>query len=129
MLPVYVDDLVEALLLAAAEGAPGRAYTAWDGEPVSFGEYFGRIAAITGTAEPRRLPRPALEALGAISETWARLRGRPPAFTARSPTFIARRGTVSTARIREELGWRPRVPLAEGLRRSEKWARDEGLLD
>lgn len=128
MLPVYVDDLVEALILGAERGAPGRAYTAWDGRPLGFGEYFDRIAAIAGAAEPRRLPRPALEAIGAASEAWGRLRRRPPSFTSRSPVFIDRRGTVSTRRIREELGWRPRVEVGEGLRRAENWAAAEGLL-
>ena len=33
MLPVYVDDLVEAILAGAERGEPGAAYAAWDGEP------------------------------------------------------------------------------------------------
>lgn len=128
MLPVYVDDLVEALLAAAARGEPGRAYTAWSGEEVTFADYFRRIAAIAGGRAPRRLPRALLEASGAAAELAARVRRRPPAFTARSATFIDRRGTVSTSRIRDELGWRPRVGLEEGLRRSAEWARARGLL-
>jgi nucleoside-diphosphate-sugar epimerase len=44
MLPVYIDDLVEAVALGLRRGEPGRAYAAWDGEPVTFGEYFDRIA-------------------------------------------------------------------------------------
>lgn len=128
MLPVYVDDLVEALLVGVERGAPGRAYTAWDGDPVTFREYFGRIAAIAGTPEPRRLPRPVLEVAGGLSELWARLRSRPPAFTSRSPVFIDRRGTISNRRIREELGWQPLVGLDEGLKRARDWALAEGLL-
>jgi nucleoside-diphosphate-sugar epimerase len=49
-------------------------------------------------------------------------------FTARATTFVDRRGTVSTQRIRDELGWAPRVDLDEGLRRTEEWLRAEGLL-
>jgi nucleoside-diphosphate-sugar epimerase len=128
MLPVYVDDLVEAVLLAAESGKPGQAYAAWDGEPVTFEDYFNRIAVIAGGRPARRLPRPLLVALGAATELLARLRGRPPAFTARAPTFIDRRGTVSTELIRSELGWRPEVSLDEGLRRTEEWLRTEALL-
>lgn len=127
MLPVYIDDLVEALLAAAHGGKPGAAYVAWDGEPVSFGDYFDRVAEIVGGPRPRRLPRPLLEAAGGAMEAWARLRGSAPTFTARSPTFIDRRGTVSTERLRTELGWEPQVRLAEGLRRCAAWARSEGL--
>jgi nucleoside-diphosphate-sugar epimerase len=129
MLPLYIDDLVEAVMLALERGEPGRAYTAWDGHPVPFEEYFTRIAEIAGARPPRRLPKPLLELVGAGVETWASVRGEPPAFTSRSATFLARRGLVSTERIRAELGWEPRVDLDEGLRHTAEWARAEGLLE
>jgi nucleoside-diphosphate-sugar epimerase len=129
MLPVYVDDLVEAILLGLERGEPGRAYAVWGGERVTFHDYFSRIAQIAGTAPPRSGPRAALELAGAALDGWARLRGRAPALTARSATFIARRGTVSTERIRTELGWEPRVGLEEGLSRSAEWARSTGLVE
>jgi nucleoside-diphosphate-sugar epimerase len=128
MLPVYIDDLVEAVLLGLLEGEPGRAYTAWDGRPVSFGDYFDRIAAIAGAKPARRLPRPLLVGLARAGEAIAALRGEPPAFSARAATFVDRRGTASNRRIREELGWEPSVTLDEGLRRTEEWLRTEGLL-
>ena len=91
-----------------------------------FGDYFARIAEIAGAAPPRALPKPLLELAGAGAELVARLRGAPPAFTSRAPTFIDRRGTASAERIRA-LGWEPEVALDEGLRRSADWARAEGL--
>lgn len=128
MLPVYVDDLVEAIVLAAQAGEPGRAYTAWEGVPVSFGEYFDAIARIAGTRPARRVPRTLLELAGAAIDGWARVRGGPPALTARSATFVDRRGSASIERIRSELGWEPSVRLAEGLRRSAEWARAARLV-
>jgi nucleoside-diphosphate-sugar epimerase len=128
MLPLYIDDLVEAVLLGLLEGEPGRAYTAWDGEPVTFGEYFDRIAEIAGTKPARRLPRPLLTAAAKAMEAVAAARGRPPSFSTRAMTFVDRRGTASNRRAREELGWEPRVPLDEGLARTEAWLREEGLL-
>jgi nucleoside-diphosphate-sugar epimerase len=128
MLPIFVDDLVEAVKLGLLKGDPGRAYAAWDGEAVSFDDYFGRIARLADGRTPRKLPRPLLRAMGAGMEAYSRLRGRPPAFTARATTFVDRRGTVSTQRIRDELGWEPRVGLDEGLRRTGEWLRAEGLL-
>jgi nucleoside-diphosphate-sugar epimerase len=128
MLPVYIDDLVEAVLLGLLDGEPGRAYTAWSGETVTFGEYFDRIAALAGAGPARRLPRPLLVAMAKASEAVAAARGEPPAFTSRAVTLVDRRGTASNRRIREELGWEPRVDLDEGLRRTERWLREEGLL-
>ncbi len=128
MLPVYVDDLVDALLAAALRGEAGEAYTAWDGAPVSFHDYFTRIAAIASAAPPRRLPRAVLDLAGAAMERWAAARGHPPAFTSRSATFIDRRGSASNERARSELGWEPQVTLDEGLRRCAEWARAQGLV-
>jgi nucleoside-diphosphate-sugar epimerase len=128
MLPVYISDLTAAVLLGLEKGEEGQAYAAWGGEPVTFREYFDRIAEIAGGRPTQVLPGPLLEIAGAASEAVARLRGRPPMVTARAPTFVNRRGTVSTRRIREELGWKPRVGLDEGLRRSAEWARAQGLV-
>ena len=58
----------------------------------------------------------------------AAARGRPPQFSTRAMTFVDRRGTASNRRAREELGWEPRVPFDEGMRRTEAWLRAEGLL-
>ncbi len=128
MLPVYVDDLVSAILLALERGEPGRAYTAWSGERVTFGDYFDRIARLGGMRAARRLPR-GLLALAALGmEAYAALRRRPPAFSRRAITFVSRRGTVSNRRAVEELGWKPEVDLAQGLERTEAWLRGEGLV-
>jgi len=122
MLPVYVDDLVEATLLAALSGAPGRAYAAWSGEDVSFREYFDRlIGAGGGEGRCRVLPMPALELASRLSGAGARLRGATPELGPNALTFVDRRGSVSTARIRDELGWRPAVDLEEGLARIGRW--------
>lgn len=127
MLPTYIDDLVEAIVLALAQGVPGRAYTVWSGEQLTFQEYFDRFAELTGTRRTRQLPRPLLGALGRVTEAVARARGRPPMFTSAAMKFVDRRGTASTARVREELGWEPKVSLDEGMRRVEEWTRSEGL--
>jgi nucleoside-diphosphate-sugar epimerase len=128
MLPVYVDDLVEAILLGLLRGEPGRAYTVWDGESVTFGEYFDRIGAIAGAGKARRLPRPLLTVAAKAIAAVASLRNRPPQFSTRAMTFVDRLGTASNRRAREELGWEPRVSLDEGLARTEKWLGKEGLL-
>ncbi|MGH2992931.1 MAG: NAD-dependent epimerase/dehydratase family protein [Solirubrobacterales bacterium] len=128
MLPLYIDDLVEAVALGLSEGKPGRPYAAWDGEPVTFEDYFNRFAEMVGGRPARRLPRPLLATAAGAMEAIAGLRDAPPALTRNAITFIDRRGTVSTRRIREELGWAPRVELDEGMRRTEEWLRAEGLL-
>jgi nucleoside-diphosphate-sugar epimerase len=122
--PVYVDDLVDAIVRAVREPrAAGRAYTVWDGVPVSALEFFSHHARMLGT-EVRCLPRPLLRAALRAGEL-ARL--QPPTGPG-ALTFLSRRATFPNARAREELGWSPAVELEEGMRRTEAWAREAGLL-
>ena len=112
------------------DGEPGEAYTAWDDEPGSPSRsYFNRLARIAGGPRGASPAAPGARAGGAGDGARGRSRAasRPP-FTARAVTFIDRRGTVSAAKAREELGWEPRVSFDEGMRRTEEWLRAEGLL-
>ena len=129
MLPVYVDDLCEAILAGLERGEPGQAYTVWGGEPVSFEEHFRRVAEMAGGDPPRLLPRPVLAAAASAIEAVARLRGRPPEFSPASITYVERRGTASNRRAREELGWSPRVSYDEGMRRTAEWMRRSSTFD
>jgi nucleoside-diphosphate-sugar epimerase len=125
MLACFIDDLTDAVLLALERGEPGAAYAVWnDTEHVTFEQHMNAVAAIAGARPARRLPRRLLELAGAAMEAWARLRGRPPLFSPRAVTLIDRRGTVSTARARSDLGWEPRISHAEGMRRTEAWLRE-----
>jgi nucleoside-diphosphate-sugar epimerase len=128
LLLVHVDDLAEAILLALERGEPGTAYTAWSGEPISFGDYCDRIARMAGQERARHVPRAVFRLAGAVAEAVSRLTGSPPLAGADAITFFERRATVSNRRAVEELGWHPRVSLDEGLRRTEEHLRAEGVL-
>jgi nucleoside-diphosphate-sugar epimerase len=129
MLAVYVDDLVEGIVCGLRRGKPGEAYAVWkDDERVSFAEFFGRFAEIAGSRKPSGLPRPLLRAAGRMMVGVARLRGAQPDFTHHAVTLIDRRGTVSAAKAREQLGWKPAVDFDQGMRQTEQWFREEGLL-
>jgi nucleoside-diphosphate-sugar epimerase len=72
----------------------------------------------------RGLPRPLLRAALRAGEL-ARLK---PLTGPGALTFLSRRAAFPNTRAREELGWSPAVDLAEGMRRTEAWAREAGLL-
>ena len=129
MLAVYVDDLVEGILCGLRRGRPGEAYAVWkDDERVSFEQFFGRFAEMTGARKPQRLPRPLLRAAGRMMVGVARLRGQTPDFTHHAVTLIDRRGTVSAEKARKQLGWTPTAGFDDGIRRTENWFREQGLL-
>ena len=122
----YVDNAVEALLLAANKGRGGEAYFVTDGPPVVFREFVSELLQAHGVKPPRLavpswLP-PLLAAGGQWLWTWLPLRGEPPV------TFVAfyalgREVTVNDQKARRELGYRGSVSIAEGLSRVQAAAR------
>jgi len=129
MTPVYVDDLVDCVVRALVHPhAGGQAFTAWDGHAVPAHEFFAHHARMLGRERVRTLPAPLVRAGALAEEVRARLTGTAPEVSRQAVIYVSRRAAYPNARAREVLGWEPRVPLAEGMRRSEAWARAEGLL-
>jgi nucleoside-diphosphate-sugar epimerase len=129
MTPVYVDDLVEAIVLALdLPQATGQAFTVWDGHAVTCEEFFSHYARMLGRDRIPHLPRPLAAAAGAAQELIAKATGKPPLLTRNAIEFVSRKAVYSNRRARELLGWEPRVTLEEGMRRTEEWFRAEGLL-
>lgn len=127
--PVYVDDLVDAVVRAlTTDAAAGRAYTVWDGEAVTAAEFFGFHARMLGRPRAPTLPRPLALAEALAQEGAARLVRREPPVSRRSLVFVSRRAVFPNTRAREELGWTPRVSLDEGMRRTEAWLRATGRI-
>ena len=120
--PVYVDDLVEGVMRAAAspEGE-GQAFTLTGGVGVEARDYFGRYGRMVGKKVPVA-PTPVVIALAAT------LGRTNKEVTADAIRYLARKGTYSIEKARSLLGYEPAVDLDEGMRRSEQWLRGEGLL-
>jgi nucleoside-diphosphate-sugar epimerase len=116
---VYVDDLVDCVYraLTLPEGE-GGVFTAWDGRPVTAGELFGNYTRMLGKKRVRTAPAALLRPAMRLT----------PGVDADDLQFLMRRAVYPNARAREVLGWEPSVTLEEGMRRTESWFREVGLL-
>jgi nucleoside-diphosphate-sugar epimerase len=97
---VHVEDVAAALVLAA-ESAPAQSiFHVVDDEPITFYDFMALTAQALGIGAPRRIP-----------VTLARIVAGGNAVDA-----VVRSARSSNAKIRRELGWRPRFPTArEGV--------------
>jgi nucleoside-diphosphate-sugar epimerase len=129
---VYVDNLSDALLLAGKpEAGLGRAYNLTDGLDVTWAQFTNELATMLGRGQVRRsLPRGLAYAAACLLEGWGRARKQSsrPLLTRMAVEFVGTRQDFDNQRVRQELGWRPRVDFAEGMRRVESWLQEEGLL-
>jgi 2-alkyl-3-oxoalkanoate reductase len=132
--PVYIDNAVDAHLRAAERlepGSPvaGRAYFVTQGETVPIWEMINHLLKAAHQAPVRRtISRPMAVAVSGVLEAAYRLSGRtdePP-----MTRFMARQ--LSTTHwfnndaARRDLGYQPRVTIAEGLERLERWLNRSG---
>jgi nucleoside-diphosphate-sugar epimerase len=124
---IYVRDAAEGILLAShAEQAAGRAYLLVNDEPVTQRDYLTAIATELGVAAPaRHLPYRLGVAVGGLAEAAARLarRAQPPPVMRYGLQLLGGENRFNIRRARGELGFSPRVDLAEGVRRSIEWYR------
>ncbi|MCX6370530.1 MAG: NAD(P)-dependent oxidoreductase [Solirubrobacterales bacterium] len=127
---VYIDDLVDCILRAlTTPEAAGQAVTAWDGVPITTLDFFGCYAQMLGQKKVRTAPAPIIEAFAFAAESFARLRGTQPSISREAIRYVSRQAVYPNTRARELLGWEPQVDFDEGMRRTERWLRAEGLLD
>jgi nucleoside-diphosphate-sugar epimerase len=126
--PVYIDDLVEGVTLAAAsERAVGQVFTLTGGGTVETREFFGHYARMLGKRRVPVAPTAAVLAMAATLGRAAAARGGSEV-TAAAVRYIARRGSYSIEKARTVLGYSPAVALEEGMRRCEQWLRAEQLI-
>ena len=121
--PVYVDDLVDGVMrAAAAPDAAGHAFTLAGGIGVETRDYFGHYARMAGKRSVPVAPTPVVLALAAT------LGRTNKEVTTDAIRYLARKGTYSIEKARSMLGYEPAVGLDEGMRRSEEWLRSTGVV-
>jgi UDP-glucose 4-epimerase len=94
----FIDDIINGTLSAAEKGIPGSIYNLGGGSRISVNEVLKVIGEIAG-AEPK--VRYAEKQKGDMRHTYA-----------------------STEKAREEIGYTPRIRLAEGLKKEFEWLKD-----
>jgi nucleoside-diphosphate-sugar epimerase len=100
----YVDDAVEAFLLAAErEDANGRVYNLGGPPPVSLIELAHLVVGAAGSGSIRTIPFPDDRRSIDIGDFYA-----------------------DASAIERELGWRPRVSVADGVRTTLEYYREHG---
>ena len=126
---VYIDDLVEGLLIAArAEQALGRSFVLAGAAPVTSREMLGAVSSAMGRpSRVIRLPLAPLRVAAALVEGVLRPLGVQPPLHPRRLDFF-RKSFAFSLEEATAVGYKPRVGLDEGMQATARWYLNRGLV-
>ncbi len=128
---IYIDDLVDGILAAADHrDAAGQIFHLGGEMPVTTAEYFGYLLEMLGRpGPPRSYSMGTAVAIAEVARVGFRLAGQHTELGRGVMEMLAKTRAVSNTKAHEMLDWWPKVDLPEGMQRTERWLRSEGLID
>ncbi len=128
---LYITDLAEAIYDALAAAPVGETYNV--AHPAAYTQAEFRTLAARAVGKrlviPVRVPLIGLRAVCAIAEKIGAAKGKPSTLNTDKYNILAQRNwNVSIDKARRHFGFTPKVDLAEGIRRSVEWYKQEGWL-
>jgi nucleoside-diphosphate-sugar epimerase len=129
--PVYIDDLVAALLLCAERPqAPGRSYNIAGERPVTVRELATAIAHALGKEPPvGSIPLWLANLASDIFAFTPGIKGEQAPLTRSRVKFLTHSRIYDMSRARSELGYTPKVTLEEGMEMTAAWYYKHRYLD
>jgi 2-alkyl-3-oxoalkanoate reductase len=128
--PLYIDNLIDALLLAMENGrGNGEAYLIADERYLEIEDLVRRVArALEVDVKIPHLPVWPVVAAGHVCEKVCKPFGITPPLFPRRVDWYRQNRAFKIDKARQDLGYAPKVDIDEGLRRTAEWYRREGYL-
>jgi nucleoside-diphosphate-sugar epimerase len=129
--PVYIDDLIAALLLCSGcPQAPGRSYNIAGERPVTVRELATAIAHALGRELPTgSIPLWLANLASDIFAVMPGMRGERAPLTRSRVKFLTNSRIYDISRAISEMGYAPKVGLEEGMKLTASWYYKHHYLD
>ncbi len=128
---VHAGDVARGIILAATSpNARRQAYHLCSPGEISQREFFDFLSErLDLPSVRRRVPRRIAWRAAGILESLFHIAGSesPPPFTRRAILMLSRPIRFSIAKAERELGWRPEIPIREGLDDALRWIQGQGM--
>ncbi|MCL2450180.1 MAG: SDR family NAD(P)-dependent oxidoreductase [Polyangiaceae bacterium] len=129
---IYATDCADACIRAIDASVPsGRIYFVDDGcGPMDQRKMLGDAERALGRHALVRasLPVPVLMTVARGLEVFGKIANRPVMLTREKANMLLQDWVCSSADTERELGWQPKVPWDDGVRRTVGWYRENGWL-
>jgi nucleoside-diphosphate-sugar epimerase len=128
--PIYIDDLVDGIVLAAGLPAgAGQIFNLLGVAPVRAAEFFTYHMRWAGrSGPPRTLSTETAIRIATLASLLGRLLGKPTEASRQTMLMLSKNHPMSMQKAQEMLGYAPKIDLAEGMSRTELWLREQGLI-
>jgi len=128
--PIYIDDLVDGILLAAEKDAGKGQIFILSGEgEVTNQAYFGLLANMLGKDKVPNLANGLLIAYATVFEFFVNLMGKTTEINPNSIKMLSRPcADYCHKKATNLLGYQSKISLAEGMARSKQWLIDNNYL-
>lgn len=128
--PLYIDNLIDAFILAMENGrGSGEAYLIADEQYLAIEDLVRRIGkALDIDVKVPHYPVWPVVAAGHVCEKVCRPFGITPPLFPRRVDWYRQNRAFKIDKAKRDLGYRPKVDIDEGLRRTAEWYRQEGYL-
>lgn len=126
----YIDDIVQGLILAAEHPAAiGEVFLIGDETYTTLNLLVAELARVLDVPPPRgHLPVAPLMAAAAVCEAVCKPFGIDPPLHRRRVSFFTKARAFSVEKAKRTIGFQPQTSLAEGLRLTNDWYRENGQL-
>jgi dihydroflavonol-4-reductase len=125
---VYAGDAAHGLVLCAEKGRSGERYLI-TGRNTTMDDLVHMISAQAGQAMPKVIPLRLARLVAKLGSIKYRLfRGAVPKLSKSAVAVMASGQYIDGSKAQEELGYAPRVSLAETIERSLNWFRAQGMV-
>ncbi len=124
--PVFIDNLVDAMVLASTRPVSGHAFTIVDAD-IPWRDFLAFYARMLDRPA-RSVPRAAAYALAAAADLRAFFTDTAPRLRPVAVGYAVSQARYSTEKAQRLLGWAPKIPLDEAMRITERWLRWQGHL-
>ncbi len=125
---VYAGDAARGLVLCAEKGRSGERYLL-TGKNTTMDDLVRMIAAQAGQTIPKVIPLRIARIVAKLGSIRYRLfRGSVPKLSESAVAVMASGQFIDGSKAQAELGYAPRVSLAETIERSLNWFRSQGMV-
>lgn len=116
--PIHIDDMLAGFHLASERGPAGAVYNIAGPEVLALRDLIGTIAAALDVRPPRlRIPLWIGWLAGVAGEVCFKPLGKQPPISRRSLAFFRNNNSYSIAAAEADLGFRPGIGVADGMKR------------